>query len=267
MDSSQYPARIARHRIMVMSGKGGVGKTTVAVNLALGLALFGRSVGLLDADLTGPNVPKMLHMEDQGLEGDDGYLEPALLPVGPEGLKVVSMAFLAAKDQAVAWKGPLKISMLRQFVQRIDWGDLDYLVVDLPPGTGDEPISISQLLSPQGAIIVTTRHPVSLDDAARSIELASAMKIPVLGIVENMSGLRCPHCGRQVDPFCQEGAGGTPDELLGVPVLAKIELHSEISRSGDAGRPVILQSGNPAARSLEGLVERVIGMLETGTPI
>jgi len=253
----------ARHRIMVMSGKGGVGKTTVAVNLALSLATYGKNVGLLDADITGPNVPKMLGIEDQPMvPREDGTVEPVQIVVGPDqGLSVVSMGFLVGEDGSVAWRGPMKMAMLKQFVERVNWGDLDYLIVDLPPGTSDEPISVAQLLHPTGAVVVTTPHDLSLMDAARAVDMSRQMAVPVLGIVENMSGFACPECGKPVDLFNATG-GEEKVQSLGVPVLGKVELDPEVVRAGDRGRPIVLNSLSKAAQAFEGMVMRIIEACE-----
>ncbi|NYT01411.1 MAG: Mrp/NBP35 family ATP-binding protein [Methanosarcinales archaeon] len=256
---------LARHRIMVMSGKGGVGKTTVAVNLALSLATYGKNVGLLDADITGPNVPKMLGIEGQPLvSGLDGKVEPVQIVVGPDqGLSVISMAFLVGEDGSVAWRGPMKMAMLKQFVERVDWGDLDYLIVDLPPGTSDEPISIAQLLHPTGAVVVTTPHDLSMMDAARAVEMSRLMEVPVLGIVENRSGFVCPECGRPIDLFSAAG-GDKRVQSMGVPVLGKVEVDPDIVRAGDRGRPIILNSRKKTAQAFEEMVRRIIQKCETG---
>lgn len=187
----------ARHRLMVMSGKGGVGKTTVTVNLALGLAIYGRHVGLMDADVTGPNVPKMLGIEGEFMEArEDGTVSPVNISVGPgTGIEVASMAFLVEKDEPIVWNGPVKMQVLRQLAEDVDWGDLDYAIVDLPLGTSDEPVSIAQLVAPEGAIIVTTPYDVALMDAERAVDMARNLGVPVSGIVENMSGFCCPKCG------------------------------------------------------------------------
>lgn len=248
---------IARHRIMVMSGKGGVGKTTVAVNLSLGLALYGNAVGLLDADITGPNVPKMLKIEEEAFcfEGDQIY--PYLLEVGPFGIQVVSMAFMVERDTAVAWKGPLKISMLKQFAKKVEWEDMDYLIVDLPPGTSDEPISIAQLLKPDGAIIVTTPHELSIMDAKRSVEMAKVVGVPVLGLVENMSAIRCPRCGKVIELMGFKNCESVAAEL-DIPYLGRVEMDPAIAVAGDSGRPFILDTNSSVAKSFETIVRKVI---------
>lgn len=252
----------AKYRIMVMSGKGGVGKTTVAVNLSLGLALYGRHVGLLDADITGPNVPKMLKIEDEALlPQENRTIQPVFIQIGPgQGIEVVSMAFFIDRDTPVMWKGPVKMEMLRKFVEEISWGDLDYLIVDLPPGTSDEPISIAHLLQPDGAIIVTTPYDVALMDAEKSLDLARAMGVPVLGIIENMSGFCCPHCGEKIG--FKVGGAEKAAERLGIPFLGRIEIDPKICEAGDVGRPFILNAGTPAARAFDRIVVDLIEHFE-----
>jgi len=252
----------ASHRIMVMSGKGGVGKTTVAVNLALGLALYGRQVGLLDADITGPNVPKMLRLEEEFLEPqEDGSILPATLPVGPDrGLEVVSMAFLVEKDAPITWRGPMKIEMLKQFVERVSWGELDYLVIDLPPGTSDEPITIAQLVEPDGVIIVTTPYDVALMDAEKAIDMVRAMDLPILGIIENMSGFCCPDCGEKIN--FKTGGGEKAASRLNIPFLGRIEIDPKICQAGDAGRPFVLDTSTSTARSFEAIVSKIVSYYE-----
>ena len=189
-----------KHTIIVMSGKGGVGKSTVSVNIAVGLALRGYEVGILDADIHGPNVPKMLKLEDMRLEADENGIYPAEVP---PRIKVMSMAFLSQdKDTPIVWRGPMKMGALRQFIEDVYWGELDYLVVDLPPGTGDEPLTIAQLISnADGSVIVTTPQDVALLDSRKSVSFSNALELPVLGIVENMAGFVCPHCKETVNLF------------------------------------------------------------------
>lgn len=262
--------RDARYRIMVMSGKGGVGKTTVAVNLALGLALYSRHVGLLDADITGPNVPKMLKIEDEALAPqEDRTIQPVFIQIGPgQGIEVVSMAFFIDRDTPVMWKGPVKMQMLRKFIEEIAWGDLDYMIVDLPPGTGDEPISIAQLLEPNGVVIVTTPYDVALMDAEKAIDLARAMDVPVLGIIENMGGFCCPKCGEQIN--FKVGGAEKAAERLGVPFLGRIEIDPKLCEAGDTGKPFILNAGTPAAKTFDKMVidimEHFEGLGEAASP-
>ena len=252
-----------KHSIMVMSGKGGVGKTTVAVNLGLGLALYGKEVGILDADITGPNVPKMLKIEDAVLTGEeDQTIHPVELPVGLDsGIKVVSMAFVIGKDSPVVWRGPLKMQALRQFIDAVRWGDLDYMLIDLPPGTSDEPLSIAQLLKPDGTIVVTTPQDLSLMDARKAIDMSRALGIPVLGIVENMSGFSCPKCGGAIDLF-KVGGGMRAAEELGVPFLGRIEIDPAICESGDSGRPFILNVASRNAEAFDEITRKIMAHYE-----
>jgi ATP-binding protein involved in chromosome partitioning len=256
---SEALADRVKNRIMVISGKGGVGKTTVSVNLALGFAMCGKHIGLLDADITGPNVPKMLNLEGQMLMAqEDGTILPFYLPVGHDhGLEIVSMAFAVQKEMPIAWRGPMKMRALREFVENVSWGDLDYLLVDLPPGTGDEPISVAQLIRPNGAIVVTTPQDVALLDAKKAISLANAIKVPVLGIIENMSAFSCPKCGGAIDLF-KVGGGKRMAEELDVPFLGKIELDPMICEAGDSGMPVILGAESSVSKSFEEIVAKLL---------
>jgi Mrp family chromosome partitioning ATPase len=226
-----------KHTIAVMSGKGGVGKSTVASNLAVALAQREHKVGLMDADIHGPNIPKMLGIEGSQLTSMGNGLRPIMYY---PNLKVVSVAFmLASTDAAVIWRGPLKHALIRQFLSDIYWGELDYLVVDLPPGTGDEPLSIAQTIKHvDGAIIVTTPQDVALLDARKTVTFARQLNIPVRGIVENMSGFICPHCGKQTDIF-KTGGGEKAAKEMNVPFLGKIPLDPNIVALCDGGSPYI----------------------------
>ncbi len=227
--------RIA-HKIVVLSGKGGVGKSTVAVNLAASLAAKKLRTGLLDIDIHGPSVPKLLGMESAKLSGSkDGMIVPVQYS---EHLKVISVGFmLAEKDDAVIWRGPLKYGIIKQFLKDVLWGDLDYLVIDSPPGTGDEPLSVCQLIeNPDGAVIVTTPQDVALIDVRKSITFCRQVNMPVIGVVENMSGFICPHCGTQTDIF-KTGGGGEMADNMGVPFLGNIPIERLIADSGDSGIP------------------------------
>lgn len=221
--------------IVVMSGKGGVGKTSVAVNLAYALAASGKSVGLLDTDIHGPNVAKMLGIEDQAMEQFGTDMIPVMAGCG---LKVVSLALLGkATDTPFIWRGPMKAAVIRQFLGDVDWGVLDYLIIDSPPGTGDEPLSVCQLLPKiSKAIIVTTPQDVAILDARKSIMFSRELNIPVLGIIENMSGLICPHCRTRIELF-KQGGGEKAAKDMGEIFLGSIPLDPELVVLGDNGKP------------------------------
>ncbi|MHC1567016.1 MAG: P-loop NTPase [Candidatus Syntropharchaeia archaeon] len=244
-----------KHKIMVMSGKGGVGKTTVAVNLALALKMKGFEVGLMDADIHGPNVPKMLGIEDRKPAVSSGKVFPVVVP---PGIKVMSIGFLlSSKDSPVIWRGPLKMGAIRQFLSDIEWGELDYLIVDLPPGTGDEPLSVAQLIRGiDGAIIVTTPQDVALLDSRKGVVFARELGIPVIGIVENMSGFRCPNCGKEIDLF-KIGGGEKSARELGVPFLGRIPFDLKIVECGDNGEPFLLSPDSDATDAFEKIVNGV----------
>ncbi len=223
-----------KHIILVMSGKGGVGKSTVAVNLATSLALEGYGTGIMDVDFHGPSVPKMLQLEGEQLMGEGEWI----LPVEKGALKVMSIGFtLPSPDHAVIWRGALKYNVIRQFLAEVKWGDLDYLVIDAPPGTGDEPLTVCQML-PQadGAVVVTTPQQVAASDVSKSLDFLRQLNFPVLGIVENMSGFACPHCGEVTEIF-SSGAGEQLASQYGVPFLGKIPIDPAICQCGDSGKP------------------------------
>jgi Mrp family chromosome partitioning ATPase len=246
-----------KHKIMVISGKGGVGKTTVAVNLALTFAMHGLETGLMDADIHGPNVPKMLGIENElpevNPEGKGIY--PVMVP---PRVKVMSIAFmLSSRDSPVIWRGPLKMGAIRQFLSDVFWGNLDYLIADLPPGTGDEPLSVAQLIPKMdGAIIVTTPQDVALLDSRKAVNFVRQLKMPVIGIVENMSGFVCPKCGEKIDLF-KVGGGERSAMEMGVPFLGRIPINQKIVEAGDSGMPFILEHKSDAAVSFEKIVENV----------
>ena len=226
-----------KHKILVLSGKGGVGKSTVAVNLAMSLALAGKSVGLLDIDIHGPSVPKILGLEKEIVQitGD------TILPVEMIGnLKVMSIGFLLRQsDDAVIWRGPMKYQMIKQFLKDVQWGILDFLIVDSPPGTGDEPLSIVQLLEDaDGAVIVTTPQEVALADVRKCISFCSVLNLSVLGVLENMSGFICPKCGEKTDVF-KSGGGEIMARQMGVPFLGRIPIDPQIVQSCDSGKPFV----------------------------
>ncbi len=247
-----------RHKIAVISGKGGVGKSLVTVNLAMALAIKGRNgrVGILDADLHGPCVPKMLGLKGERLQSGPPGIFPAL---GPLNMKVVSMAFLLPSDDApVIWRGPLKMGAIRQFLSDISWGTLDYLLIDLPPGTGDESLSVLQLLPEmEGVIIVTIPSEVSQDVVKKAVSFARKMGVPILGIVENMSGMVCPHCGETIDVF-SKGGGERVAKEMSVEFLGSIPLDPRISADSDEGTPFIVSHpDSPASKAFMRIVEKI----------
>jgi ATP-binding protein involved in chromosome partitioning len=250
------PARMGRikHKIVVGSGKGGVGKSTVTVNLAVALKRRGYDVGILDADITGPNIPKLMGIEDQHLTSGPEGIEPA----DAGGIKIVSMALLLeSQDSAVVWRGPMKMAAIKQFISDVNWGDLDFLLVDLPPGTSDEPISVIQLVPElEGAIIVTTPQEVALLDSRKAVNMFLMMKVPLLGIIENMSGLRCPHCGEVIEVF-KKGGGEKAARELGTDFLGAIPLDAEIGTLGDQGVTFTGQ-GTEAGCAFEKIASRIM---------
>jgi len=226
-----------KYKFMVLSGKGGVGKSSTAVNLAIGLAQQGYKVGIMDADIHGPNMPMMLGVEESKLIGTQEGITPIQTK---SGVKLVSVAFLLQnKDDAVIWRGPLKHSLIKQFLGEVAWGSLDYLITDLPPGTGDEALSTAHLIKDvDGAIIVTTPQDVALLDSRKSVTFCRQLKIPLIGIVENMSGFTCPHCGKEIDLF-KVGGGEKAAQEMGVPFLGRVPLDPKIVESTDSGVPFI----------------------------
>jgi Mrp family chromosome partitioning ATPase len=246
-----------KHKIIILSGKGGVGKSTVAANLAFSLGSHGAQVGLIDADMHGPSIPKMLGIENERLAGgDDNKIMP--VAISPN-IKVVSMAFLIAdKDMPVIWRGPLKMHAIRQFLEDVQWGSLDYLIIDLPPGTGDEPLSIAQLIpDSDGAVIVTTPQDVALLSVRKSINFVKTLKLPVIGIIENMSGFVCPYCNKEIDIF-GTGGGLKASRDFNVPFLGKIPIAPEIVETGDSGKPFVLEHrGSSSTKAFEEIVEKI----------
>ncbi len=226
-----------RHKLLVLSGKGGVGKSTVAANLAVALAQAGKRVGLLDVDIHGPSIPKLLGVEGRETTMAENEINP--IRVSPQ-LGVMSIGFLLSDArQAVIWRGPRKFGVIRQFLAGVKWGGLDYLVVDSPPGTGDEPLAVAQLVgSPAEAVVVTTPQDLAIADVRRCVSFCSDVAVPVAGIVENMSGLLCPHCGRRIELF-KTGGGKTLAEEMNVPFLGSIPLDPNVVNCGDAGTPFI----------------------------
>ena len=249
--------RDVKHKIIVLSGKGGVGKSTVATNIAVSLSLRGKTVGLMDVDIHGPSIPKMLGLEGSPLRGS----EEGMLPVQySDGLKVMSIGFILRDEKnAVIWRAPLKHSMIRQFLTDVRWGELDYLIVDSPPGTGDEPISLAQLLEkPDGGIIVTTPQEVALTDVRKAITFCRQVSLPILGVVENMSGFVCPHCGQTVDIF-KRGGGEAMAKEMGLPFLGRIPLEPKIVETADDGKPFYQYFKDTlAAKSFDTVIEPLL---------
>jgi ATP-binding protein involved in chromosome partitioning len=250
-----------QHVILILSGKGGVGKSTVSVNLASALADKGKKVGLLDLDFHGPNIPKMLGIEDQR----PAVLEKRIEPVHVNGnLSVISMAFLLPDTSSpVVWRGPVKMIAIQQFLAEVNWGALDYLVVDLPPGTGDEALTIAQLApNVRGAVIVTTPQDVAVMDAIKAAKFIEKLELPVIGIIENMSVMTCPHCGEGISLFGQ-GGGQKAAEDLGVPYLGAIPLDPAMVKAGDEGRPFIHNmAGSPTVKSVKLVMENLVRQIE-----
>jgi len=246
-----------QNKLIVMSGKGGVGKTTVAVNLAYGLANKNKKVGILDVDIHGPNIAKMLGIEGQKLTGSELGIEPIeVLP----NLKAVSLSFfLKNKDQPVIWRGPLKMITIKQFLADVNWGQLDYLIVDSPPGTGDEPLSICQLIPDiDGAIVVTTPQEVAILDSRKSILFAKELKISFIGVIENMSGFICPHCKKEIELF-GFGGGEKAAGNLGVSFLGRLPLEPEIIKLGDSGQPFIhFKKETQTAKTMDEIINKIV---------
>jgi ATP-binding protein involved in chromosome partitioning len=223
------------HKVVVLSGKGGVGKSTVATNIAVALSVKGQKVGLMDVDIHGPSIPKMLGLEGNVLRGTETGLTPI---VYSDNLRVMSIGFiLRSQNDAVIWRAPLKHKLIRDFLTDVKWGEIDYLIIDSPPGTGDEPLSVAQLIEDaDGAVIVTTPQDVALIDVRKAITFCRQVNLPVLGVVENMSGFVCPHCGKTVNIF-KTGGGESMASDMGVPFLGRIPLEPKIVDAGDSGKP------------------------------
>jgi ATP-binding protein involved in chromosome partitioning len=254
----RQPIPGVKNLVAVASGKGGVGKTTVAVNLAIALRNMGHSVGLMDGDVYGPNVPLMLGSTEQ----PQAVSERQILPVTAYGLKMISMGLLNPGDKPMIWRGPMLHSVVQQFLRSVQWGELDYLIVDLPPGTGDVQLSLVQSVPLTGAVVVTTPSQVALADVRKAIEMFRQVNVYVLGIVENMSYFPCPHCGKRVDIF-GAGEGKRMAETFGVPLLGEIEIDPRIRIGGDSGQPVATQGeAAPAAASLYAMARAVAARVD-----
>jgi ATP-binding protein involved in chromosome partitioning len=244
--------------IAIGSGKGGVGKTTVAVNVAIALSKLGQRVGLIDADVYGPNVPMMMGSSQQPVVGPGNQIIPNLT----HGIKTISIGYISPGDKPMVMRGPMLHQIIRQFLQQVDWGELDYLIVDLPPGTGDVVISLVQTVPLTGAVVVSTPSDVSLQDARKALEMFGQVNVEVLGIVENMSHFTCPHCHHEIDIFSKGGAERTAKQF-NVPFLGSIELVPAIREGGDRGLPVALAGPkSPQAAEFYGVAQKLMERAE-----
>jgi len=252
-----------KHKIVIISGKGGVGKTTIAVNLAMTLASIGLRVGILDVDITGPNVLKMLGIDPNIKPRVDQEAKKFHPIIGPLNLKAMSMAFLTEdSDSPVIWRGPMKMSVVRQFLGDAEWGELDYLICDLPPGTSDETLDILQLIPDENIVIVTTPQEVALMDARKTIKMAMLMKRKILGIIENQSGFNCPHCDKYIDLYPPGGAEKASKDF-NIPLLGSIPFEVEVSQQGDQGLPFVLKyPDNKSTKAFKEIVRKIQEKLE-----
>src|SRR5271168_1733107 len=249
----RHPIPGVKNLVAVASGKGGVGKTTVAVNLALALAKLGNKVGLLDADVYGPNVPIMLGTRQEPQATQD----KRIIPVEVQGIKMISMGLLSPGDKPMIWRGPMLHSVITQFLRSVLWGELDYLIIDLPPGTGDVQLSLIQLVPVTGAVLVTTPSTVALADVRKAMEMFRQVNVDILGVVENMSFFSCPHCQGRIDIF-GHGEGRRIAETYGVPLLGEIEIDPQIRIGGDTGKPAAtLGEDAPGAKSIYAMARAV----------
>ncbi|MEM2342151.1 MAG: Mrp/NBP35 family ATP-binding protein [Candidatus Bathyarchaeia archaeon] len=249
-----------RHKVAVISGKGGVGKSTITVNLAIFFAMNNYKVGILDADIHGPSIPKMLGLSGSRLEVGPPGIFPA---VGPFDIRVVSMNFLLPDENTpVIWCGPLKMTAIRQFLSEIVWGELDLLLIDLPPGTGDEPLSVAQLLPEMdGVIIVTIPSEVSQIVVKKAVNFAKTLGLPIIGVIENMSGFICPNCGARVDIF-QSGGGEKIADEMDIPFLGKIPIDQKICENSDKGKPFIAENKySPASKAFMEIAKKILDFL------
>jgi ATP-binding protein involved in chromosome partitioning len=240
--------------IAISSGKGGVGKSTIATNLAVALSRIagGARVGLMDADVYGPNVPRMM-----GVGSPPSVLNEKIVPLEAHGVKLISLGFLIERDQPAIWRGPIVMKIVNQFLKDVAWGQLDYLIVDLPPGTGDAQLSLVQATHVRGAIIVTTPQEVAVGDALRGAKMFQRVNVPVLGIVENMSWFECPHCGKPSSLFGTGGGQRLADEL-GLPLLGQVPLYPRLLEAADRGQPIVVaEETSSAAKALLAIAERV----------
>ncbi|MCZ6780777.1 MAG: Mrp/NBP35 family ATP-binding protein [Nitrospirae bacterium] len=251
--SSQNLLPQVQHVVAVSSGKGGVGKSSVAVNLAVALAASGAKVGLLDADIYGPNVPMML-----GVGKQPEQKEGKIIPAESHGVKVISMGFFVGEDTAVVWRGPMIHSAIQQFLRDVIWGELDHLLVDLPPGTGDAQLTLAQLVPLCGAVTVTTPQEVALHDVRKGIMMFQKVNVPLLGLIENMSYFVCGHCGERTEIF-SHGGGERAAEKLGIPFLGHIPIDPAIRAGGDIGMPIVVADpASPQAKAFREIADAVI---------
>lgn len=260
-----------KHKIIILSGKGGVGKSTVAVNLAISLSEAGRRTGLVDVDIHGPSIPKLLKLDGLPMVATENAILPvkyrrALPGRAPMELLVMSMGFIVKEHDAVIWRGPLKASVIKQFLKDVQWGELDYLVIDSPPGTGDEPLSACQLIeNPDGAVIVTTPQMLSIIDVKKAVRFCNAIRLPVLGVIENMSGFVCPKCGEATQIF-STGGGQQMARETGVEFLGSIPIDPLIVEGGDSGDPSILAyPESKSTHAFKEIIRKLIGLLEKTT--
>jgi ATP-binding protein involved in chromosome partitioning len=238
--------------IAISSGKGGVGKSTVAVNIAVALAKKGKRVGLMDADIYGPNLPRMM-----GVNEPPSVINERIVPLEAHGVKVISVGLLIDREQPAIWRGPIVMKIIGQFLRDVAWGELDFLIVDMPPGTGDAQLSLVQATVLSGAVIVTTPQEVAVGDALRGVRMFERVSVPVLGIVENMSWLECVHCGKPM-PLFGEGGGERLATEVGLPLLGQVPMHLPVMRGGDTGKPIVAADpSSPAAKALVAIAERI----------
>ena len=241
--------------LAISSGKGGVGKSTVAVNLAVALARSGARVGLMDADIYGPNIPRMM-----GVSGAPPVVREKIVPLEAHGVKLISLGMMIEPDQPAIWRGPIVMKIINQFLQDVAWGQLDYLIVDMPPGTGDAQLSLVQATQVDGAIIVTTPQEVSVGDALRGVKMFQRVGVPVLGIVENMSWFECPHCGKPSSLF-GSGGGERLAKAVDLPLLGQVPLYPRVMEGGDSGAPIVTaDASSSAARALSSIAEKVASL-------
>lgn len=252
-----------KHKVIILSGKGGVGKSTVSVNVAYSLAAQGKKVGILDVDIHGPSIAKMVGIEGQSIMGSkEGYPKPIKIT---ENLYAITMAsFTASPDEPIIWRGPLKMAMIKQFLSDIDWPELDYLIIDSPPGTGDEPLSVVQILgSVDGSIIVSTPQDVALLDARKTIKFSQKMNVPILGIIENMSSFVCPHCGEAIDIFKGLGVQKAAKDYE-IDILGNIPLDPDVVKAGDKGTAFVTNFKESAgAQVYQQITAQVIQKIES----